>query len=254
MFFEHYDPERFASLYATVGPKLSQFFASPVIVALLEGSVKLRRPAVEAIEEHLLEYAKDDVKNQHVRQLVGHMIRHLMDELGYELDQPEVRLPAGVLFTCGARYRVAENAKRRLRCRASEAHSEAHKERRNMNERPISSEQLARWRREAEGLDKLADRGTDRRARVAVVDVDIVLSLLDEVERLRRELSVHANDGSLAAGPIPAATLQRWRAHAEQVSANDERWMLADRLLTAIQEVEGRRRGAAAALGLSAQP
>jgi len=185
VFFEDYDPQRFASLYADVGPKLSQFFASPIVVALLEGSVKLRRPAVEAIEEQLLEYAKDDVKNQRVRQLVGHMIRHLMAELGYELDQPEVRLPSGVLFTCGARYRVAENAKRRRKRRSSEVGSQAHKEGLRMNERLISVEQLASWRREAEGLDKLAGRGTDSRARVSVIDVSVVLSLLDEVERLR---------------------------------------------------------------------
>jgi hypothetical protein len=115
MHFENYKPERFASLYADVGPKLRQFFASPVVLALLEGSVKLRRPAVEAIEERLLQHAKDDVQNQRVRQLVGHMIRHLMAELGYELDQPEVRLPSGVLFTCGARYRVAKRRRSKRR-------------------------------------------------------------------------------------------------------------------------------------------
>jgi hypothetical protein len=114
---------------------------------------------------------------------------------------------------------------------------------------PISVEQLASWRREAQGLDKLADRDSDRRARVTVMDVSVVLSLLDEVERLRGTLSVHANDGSLAVGPIPATTLQLWRADARQVSVDDERWMLADRLLCAIDELEGRRRGAAAALG-----
>jgi hypothetical protein len=115
VYFENYDPQRFASLYAEVGPKLRQFFDSSVIVALLEGSVKLRRPAVEAIEERLFEYAKEEVQNQRVRQLVGHMISHLMEELGYELDQPEVRLPSGVLFTCGARYRAANNASLRRR-------------------------------------------------------------------------------------------------------------------------------------------
>ncbi len=106
--FEDYDPQRFASLYARVGPKLGEFFARPVIGALLEGSVKLRRPAVEAIERHLLEHVKEEVQNQRVRQLVGHMIRHLMAKRGYVIDQPEVRIPDGLLFTCGARYRLAD--------------------------------------------------------------------------------------------------------------------------------------------------
>lgn len=65
---------------------------------------------------------------------------------------------------------------------------------------------------------------------------------LDEVERLRRELSLHATaDGP---GPIPAESLRRWRTEAEAAEST-----LADRLLAVIDEIEARRRGAAAGLG-----
>lgn len=49
----------------------------------------------------------------------------------------------------------------------------------------ISGEQLEQWRAEASRLDAQCERGTERRARNAVMDVSIVLALLDEVERLR---------------------------------------------------------------------
>lgn len=47
-------------------------------------------------------------------------------------------------------------------------------------QRGISVEQLARWRAEARGLDQLASRGSEERARVSVIDASVVLDLLDE--------------------------------------------------------------------------
>ncbi len=121
--------------------------------------------------------------------------------------------------------------------------------------RPIPVEQLAGWRAEAEGLDELAARGTDHRARVAVMDVDVVLSLLDEVDRLRRALRMHADDGLSVAGAIATATLSRWREEAVRVSESDpDERRLADRLLAAMNEIEGRRRGARAELGVLDRP
>jgi hypothetical protein len=51
--------------------------------------------------------------------------------------------------------------------------------------RPITADQLARWRAEAEALDAVAERGSEHRARAAVMDVSVVLALLDEIERLK---------------------------------------------------------------------
>jgi hypothetical protein len=54
-------------------------------------------------------------------------------------------------------------------------------------QQPIAAEQLAKWRAEATALDALEQRGNARRALVSVVDVDVVLSLLGEIDRLRYE-------------------------------------------------------------------
>jgi hypothetical protein len=50
------------------------------------------------------------------------------------------------------------------------------------------------------------------------------LALLDEVERLRRELAVHARLDQ--AGPIPPETLTRWRTEAEAGESNPDTWKL----------------------------
>jgi hypothetical protein len=62
-------------------------------------------------------------------------------------------------------------------------------------QRPITAEQLQRWRAEAKGLDALAEHGSDRRARVAVMDVSVVLALLDEIQRLKT--CVHPGAGGV---------------------------------------------------------
>lgn len=76
----------------------------------------------------------------------------------------------------------------------------------------IAVEQLARWRQETAGLDKLAARDTDRRALVSVIDVSVVGLLLDEVDRLRRELVYSCSSGPKR--PFETLCRQLWRAHA----------------------------------------
>jgi hypothetical protein len=61
-----------------------------------------------------------------------------------------------------------------------------------MMARPITGEQLSSWRAEAEALDALVERGNDRRARMAVMDVSVVLALLDEIDRLNTSREVIA--------------------------------------------------------------
>jgi hypothetical protein len=95
---------------------------------------------------------------------------------------------------------------------------------------PIGAEQLARWRLEATRA---------RRAKGSAMDADVVLALLDEVERLRRAIVVHATTDNR--GVIPSAMLSRWRADAEAAESNPETWQLANRLLAAMDEIEGHR-------------
>jgi len=51
----------------------------------------------------ILDEFADDARDPHFRQYVGHMVRHIMDECGYELDQLDVRIRKGPVFTRAAR-------------------------------------------------------------------------------------------------------------------------------------------------------
>jgi hypothetical protein len=65
----------------------------------------LVRPAAEPMAEPILEEFGEDALEFTFRQYVGHRIRHTMAVLDYEIDQLDVRIPRGPLFTRAARYR-----------------------------------------------------------------------------------------------------------------------------------------------------
>jgi len=105
MDFDDYDPNNFRGAFNRWGKRLIKFFDGATIRARLDCSVELSRPAAQAIAVPLLATFGDEAREFRFRQLVGHMISHLMKVLGYELDQPEVRIPDGDPFSRAARYR-----------------------------------------------------------------------------------------------------------------------------------------------------
>jgi len=120
-----------------------------------------------------------------------------------------------------------------------------------MMARPITGEQLSSWRAEAEALDALVERGNDRRARMAVMDVSVVLALLDEIDRLKEAFVPRPLQNSEGVGSIPHERLSQWRSDAErwQEDPLDPRadvWTACARLLAAIDELERRRSASAA--------
>src|SRR5262245_2299293 len=81
-------------------------------------------------------------------------------------------------------------------------------------ERPIPAEQLDRWREEAEALDVREPHGSERRARVAVMDVSVVLDLLDEIDSLKAAFVPGPRNAKCAAFYTPEidGLAQDWRS------------------------------------------
>lgn len=103
-----YNPDKFASLYASpVGQRCWAFLTCDENIARLETASELGRPAVEGIEEHLLAEFGEDVLADRVKQMVGHMIRQVLEHQGWVLDQADVKIQS-VPFSKAARYRRAE--------------------------------------------------------------------------------------------------------------------------------------------------
>ena len=100
-----YNPERFASLFASpLGQRLWAFLTQPENVVRLETASELGKPAVEGIEEQLLAEFREDILANRVKQMVGHMVRQIMEQRDWVLDQTDVKVRS-VPFTKATRYR-----------------------------------------------------------------------------------------------------------------------------------------------------
>ncbi len=100
-----YVPGHFSALAATpLGTDLWEFLNGPETWIRFETATSLGRPAVEAIEEPLLSNFGDQVLQDRVKQMIGHMTRQIMESHGYVIDQQDVKMTGGAPFTRGTRY------------------------------------------------------------------------------------------------------------------------------------------------------
>lgn len=100
-----YSPEKFGSLYQSdLGHRIWSFLTRPDVVARLETASELSKPAVEGIEEQLLDEFREDVLADRVKQMVGHMVRQILEQRDWVLDQTDVKVQS-VPFSKAARYR-----------------------------------------------------------------------------------------------------------------------------------------------------
>ena len=100
-----YNPEKFVSLYGTeLGQRIWAFLTEAENVARLETASQLSKPAVEGIEEHLLDEFREDVLADRVKQMIGHMVRQILEQRDWVLDQTDVKVQS-VPFSKAARYR-----------------------------------------------------------------------------------------------------------------------------------------------------
>jgi hypothetical protein len=100
-----YRPEKFDSLYGSdLGQRIWASLTRPEQVTRLETASELGKPAVEGIEEQLLEEFREEVLADRVKQMVGHMVRQILEQQGWVIDQADVKIQS-VPFTKAARYR-----------------------------------------------------------------------------------------------------------------------------------------------------
>ena len=103
-----YRPEKFASLYVSeLGQRIWRFLTRDDIVARLETASELSKPAVEGIEEQLLAEFRENVLADRVKQMVGHMVRQILEQRDWVLDQTDVKVQS-VPFSKATRYRRSD--------------------------------------------------------------------------------------------------------------------------------------------------
>ena len=108
-----YNAGRFGDIGNTaLGRRLWRFLLERENVLRLEVASELRHPAVEGIAERLVDCFGDDVRPDRVKQVVGHMVRQVLESRGFTLDAQNLRTRFGAgLFSRASRYRRLPHAK-----------------------------------------------------------------------------------------------------------------------------------------------
>ena len=105
-----YDPGHFRNEFESeLGQQLWAFLNEHDNMIRMETATYLRRPAAEAMEIPLLKhFDNDDIMQNRTKQMIGHMIRQIMEKHGFNFDQASVRITNNVLFSSAARYRKTD--------------------------------------------------------------------------------------------------------------------------------------------------
>jgi len=102
-----YIPETFSSLFNTdLGQRLWAFLNEHETVLRMKTASDLGKPALEGVEEPLLESFEADVDTlteDRWKQMIGHMTRQVMAAAGYVIAQQNVKVNSAV-FTRATRY------------------------------------------------------------------------------------------------------------------------------------------------------
>jgi uncharacterized membrane protein YheB (UPF0754 family) len=100
-----YDPKIFIKLAKSdLGKQLWDFLNEHDNKIRMETATELKKPAVRALTNHLLKRFGEQVKEMRVKQMIGHMVKQIMDAKGFEVDQRDVLVNDG-LFNKASRYR-----------------------------------------------------------------------------------------------------------------------------------------------------
>lgn len=98
-------PWHFAQLFGEPrGQRLWATLNTPEYVSCLETATALHQPAVKGIEEPLLRDFGADVIEDRFKQMIGHMVRQIMERHGYEVAQQKVKIDS-IPFYAGTRYK-----------------------------------------------------------------------------------------------------------------------------------------------------
>lgn len=104
-----YIPGNFSTLAASpLGIELWTFLNRPDSRLRMCTASDLGRPALEAIEELLLQEFNDKVLDDRVKQMIGHMTRQVMENEGYVIDAKDVKMTGGAPFVRATRYKRPE--------------------------------------------------------------------------------------------------------------------------------------------------
>jgi hypothetical protein len=100
-----YQPGHFNNKSYIVEQAIWKMVLRPENVIRMEAVTAVGRPAVEALSEPLIAEFGRDIAQPSIKQMVGHMVRQVMEALEYEVDRQRVRITRRGLFATGMTFR-----------------------------------------------------------------------------------------------------------------------------------------------------
>jgi hypothetical protein len=100
-----FDAGSFSDVDSDFADDLWNFLNAKESLIRFDTATFLRRPALQALQLQLLEtFAPKRIKEDRIKQMMGRMVRQIMERNGYRLEQTNVRITDGLLFSSAARY------------------------------------------------------------------------------------------------------------------------------------------------------
>ena len=105
-----YEPGRFIGTYeSSNGAAVWRFLNQADNIVRMETASYLGRPAAEPLSPGLVARFGSAIGEDRLKQMVGHMIRQILESRGYRLDRGNVRITReGNIFSSATRYRFEE--------------------------------------------------------------------------------------------------------------------------------------------------
>lgn len=101
-----YLPGVFSNHFNTpLGQKLWDFLNKPDTILQMETAVSLGKPPVEAIEEPLLREFQTYVLEDRTKQMIGHMVRQILENRGFVVSVSNAKITNGAPFSRATKYR-----------------------------------------------------------------------------------------------------------------------------------------------------
>lgn len=107
---QNYRPDKFEKVFANFeGAQFWEWLNQDDVVAMMQTASYLRRPAVEPLSPLLQNAFGPLISVVKVRQMVGHMVRQILEARGYHLDRSNVRISRKAnIFNFGSAYTKAD--------------------------------------------------------------------------------------------------------------------------------------------------
>ncbi len=101
-----YRPDKFANTFKDeAGQAIWDFLNEPDNLLRMTTASYLARPAVEPLSPALLQRFGPSIKGVRLKQMIGHMVRQILEARGYQLERSTVKIARiGNIFASGSRY------------------------------------------------------------------------------------------------------------------------------------------------------